>query len=148
MTQLSSRIYTYTYVPLRRLKRNWKTRKFRLSSRPQRGIRSPPVSGPRPRFLVRTLRGSRSPVSGGPNTARVILDSRDPTGHSDLELRSFRRIFAETARHRRYTLFAPVDFVLAAVCVLRSRLCRPASVSSIIRPHRFLSTKPLLAGRL
>ena len=35
--------------------------KFRLSSRPQTGIRWPPVSGPRPSFLARSRRGSWFP---------------------------------------------------------------------------------------
>lgn len=35
----------------------WKYRKFRLSSPPEAGIRSPPVSGPRPRFSSALLAG-------------------------------------------------------------------------------------------
>ena len=48
---------------------------FLLSSRPQTGIRSPPISGPRPSFLARSRRGSRSPASAGPIPARTLSGS-------------------------------------------------------------------------
>ena len=56
-----------------------------------------PGSEPRPRFLARSLRGSRSPASVGPIPARALSGSRATAERSDPELRSFRR----TLRKRR-----------------------------------------------
>ena len=56
---------------------------------PQTGIRSPPISGPRSSFLVRSRRGSRSPASAVPIPARTLSGSCAATEQSDPELRSF-----------------------------------------------------------
>ena len=57
-----------------------------LSSRPQTGIRSPLISGPRPSFLARSRRGSRSPASAGPIPARTLSGSCADAVRVDPEL--------------------------------------------------------------
>ena len=64
--------------------------KFLLSSRPQTGIRSPPISGPRPSFLGRSRCGSHPPASAGPIPVRTLSGSGAAAEHSDPELRSFK----------------------------------------------------------
>ena len=71
--------------------------KFLLSSRPQTGIRSPPISGPRPSFVARSRRGYGSPASAGPIPARTLLGSRAAAKQSDPEVRSFCWIFRRRA---------------------------------------------------
>ena len=65
--------------------------KFLLSSRPQTGIRSPPISGPRPSFLALLLRVS----SSGLRRARRRRARRPRTG------RNLRRCLGSTLLWRR-----------------------------------------------
>ena len=60
--------------------------KFPRSSRPQTGIRSPPISGPRPSFLPRSRCGSRSPASAGPIPVRTLSRSCADAERVDPEL--------------------------------------------------------------
>ena len=60
--------------------------KFLLSSWPQTGIRSPPISGPRPSFLPRSRCGSRSPASAGPIPVRTLSRSCADAERVDPEL--------------------------------------------------------------
>ena len=55
-------------------------------SRPQTGIRSPAMSGPRPSFLARSRRGPRSPASAGPIPARTLSGSCADAVRVDPEL--------------------------------------------------------------
>ena len=73
--------------------------KFLLPSRPQTGIRSPPISGPRPSFLARSRRGSRSPASAGPIPTRTHSGSRAAAERSDPELRPFHRILRDGQKY-------------------------------------------------
>ena len=60
--------------------------KFLLSSRPQTGIRSPSISGPRPSFLARFRRRSSPPASAGPIPVRTLSGSRADAERVDPEL--------------------------------------------------------------
>ena len=53
---------------------------------PQTGIRSPPISGPRPSFIARSRHESRSPASSGPIPPRTLSGSCADAVRVDPEL--------------------------------------------------------------
>ena len=126
---------------------------FRLWSRPQIGIRWPPVSGSRPSFLARARRGSRSPAFAGPISARALSRSRAAAEQSDPELRSFCRIlrrrrdnkdyFFETARFYFFCFYSIPSWrqiVSAAISACRRAWISPRSLGHAVATTFILST--------
>ena len=134
--------------------------KFLLSSRPQTGIRSPPISGPRPSFLARSGRGSCYLASAGPVPSRTLSGSRAAAEQSDSELRSFYSILRRredekgSSKQQGFTFFclspSLLEIRIFDPCCCDLGLSASFDISSISRPRGRYRVPSLgyLAGRV
>ena len=102
---------------------------FLLSSRPQTGIRSPPILGPRPSSRALSPRVSFIGLRRA-YPARTVSGSRAAAEHSDPELRSFRWILRDGQTYKIEVSLFLVASLLEKQCFIVPPLFFPLLLQS------------------